>query len=72
MALLTEVVNVNGVPRPVSVPADHKPSSAAPCAKCGAFKVRCTLEDESDGCGTYYDIECEACGDSYRTDGPDA
>lgn len=56
----------------VSVPADHKPYSTAPCAKCGAFKVRCDLEDESDGCGTYYDIECEACGDSYRTDGPDS
>ena len=55
-----------------SVPADHKPYSKAPCAKCGAYKVQCSLEDESDGCGTYYDIECEACGDSYRTDGPDS
>ena len=54
------------------VPGDHKPYSTAPCAKCGAFKVRCTLEDESDGCGTYYDIECEACGHAYRTDGPDS
>lgn len=26
MALLTEVANVNGVPRPVSVPADQKTS----------------------------------------------
>lgn len=46
--------------------------SKAPCAKCGAYRVTVSLEDESDGCGTYYDIECEACGDSYRTDGPDA
>lgn len=34
--------------------------------------MNCTLEDESDGCGTYYDIHCESCGDSYRTDGPDS
>jgi transcription elongation factor Elf1 len=54
------------------VPADHKPYSTAPCAKCGALKVRCTLEDEPDGRGTYYDIKCEACGHAYATDGPDA
>lgn len=51
---------------------DDKRYSKTPCAKCGAFKVTVSLEDESDGCGTYYDIECQACGDSYRTDGPDA
>jgi len=53
------------------VPADHKPYSTAPCAKCGAYKVKCSLEDEYDH-GTYYDITCEACGDHYRTDGPDS
>lgn len=49
-----------------------RPYSAAPCAKCGEYKVTCVLKDESDGCGTYYDITCEACGDHYRVDGPDA
>jgi len=53
------------------VPADRKPYSTAPCAKCGAYKVKCSLEDEYDH-GTYYDITCEACGDHYRTDGPDS
>jgi hypothetical protein len=33
--------------------------------------VKCSLEDEYDH-GTYYDITCEACGDHYRTDGPDS
>lgn len=54
-----------------AAPADHKPYSTAPCAKCGAYKVKCSLEDEYDH-GTYYDITCEACGDHYRTDGPDS
>lgn len=46
--------------------------SGAPCRKCGEYRVIVSLEDESDGCGTYYEIECEACGDHYRTYGPDA
>lgn len=46
--------------------------SKAPCEGCGAFKVVVDLKDEPDGCGTYYHIKCEACGDSYKTDGPDA
>ena len=46
--------------------------SEYPCAKCDEHKVTVSLEDESDGCGTYYEIKCEACGHSYRTDGPDA
>ena len=56
---------------PCATHADKR-YSKAPCAKCGAYKVTVDLEDESDGCGTYYDIKCEACGDAYRTDGPDS
>jgi hypothetical protein len=60
------------MPDEVNVPADHKPYSTAPCAKCGAFKVRCTLEDEPYDSGTYYDIHCEACGYRYVAAGHDA
>lgn len=49
-----------------------KKYSKEPCAKCGEHKVTVDLEDEPDGCGTYYEITCEACGHSYSVDGPDA
>jgi len=51
---------------------DPKKYSPHPCDKCGERKVTATLEDEADGRGTYYEIECHACGYYYLTDGPDS
>ena len=44
--------------------------SKEPCRKCGAFKVKVDDVDVADGID--YVIDCEACGDHYRVDGPDA
>ena len=54
------------------MPDDTKKYSPHPCDRCGQKKVSVYLEDEPDGCGTYYEITCDACGYAYKTDGPDA
>jgi transcription elongation factor Elf1 len=46
--------------------------SEHPCEKCNQMTVEVSLEDESDGNGTYYDIRCTNCGMHYKVDGPDA
>jgi DNA-directed RNA polymerase subunit M/transcription elongation factor TFIIS len=49
---------------------EEKPYSKEPCRKCGQFMVTVDDVDVSDGID--YVIHCDACGDHYRVDGPDA
>ena len=48
----------------------NKRYSKEPCRKCGERKVIVNDVDVSGGID--YVIDCEACGDHYRIDGPDS